>query len=226
MSGVKPHGMTDEAEKQGPGRPRDKEKRAAILDAARDLFYANGVGAVAIETVAAQAEVSKVTIYNQFGDKIKLFQEVVRREADRLAGEFSALDAKSTSFEGRLNAIGTHLMTFLMQEKTAAFDRLLSLEAARHPELAQRYFDHGPGMMRNWLAGIIAEADHRGEIKVEDATTAAEDLAMLWQGFLPLEARLSLRRISRADIEKRVQHGTRLFLRSANPMYSASCTKN
>jgi hypothetical protein len=55
------------------GRPLDAAKRRAIIDTAAHLFFHNGYAATAIEQVAADAGVSKVTIYNQFGDKRALF---------------------------------------------------------------------------------------------------------------------------------------------------------
>jgi len=206
--------MAEENEKQGPGRPRDLEKRAAILDAARALFFTHGVEAVAIEAVAATAEVSKVTIYNQFGDKTGLFEAVVRREADRIIAVFNGLELDGSSLAERLNAWGVCLMQFILEKSLCAFDRLLSTEAYRHPCLARRFFDAGPARMRELLANVLVEASAREEIVLEDPQQAAEDLLMLWQGFLPMEARLGVRIITQQDIETRVRRGTGLFLKA------------
>jgi len=62
----------------GPGRPKDLEKRAAILEAAKTLFLSRGFGATSMDAVAAGAGVSKLTVYNHFSDKDTLFLEAVK----------------------------------------------------------------------------------------------------------------------------------------------------
>src|SRR3984885_9569643 len=46
-----------------PGRPRSERARLAIMEAAADLLIEGGLAAATIESIAARAGVSKVTIY-------------------------------------------------------------------------------------------------------------------------------------------------------------------
>lgn len=46
-----------------PGRPRSERARLATLEATGDLLVEGGLGAVTMESIAARAGVSKVTIY-------------------------------------------------------------------------------------------------------------------------------------------------------------------
>ncbi len=57
------------AKAAGPGRPKDLGKRAAILEAAKVLFIEQGYTGVSMDAIAAQAGVSKLTVYSHFGDK-------------------------------------------------------------------------------------------------------------------------------------------------------------
>ena len=66
----------------GPGRPKDLEKRAAILEAAKGLFLSRGFGATSMDAVAAGAGVSKLTVYNHFSDKDTLFLEAVKAKCE------------------------------------------------------------------------------------------------------------------------------------------------
>src|SRR5690606_15521911 len=61
-----------------PGRPKDPNKRAAILDAARRMFSLHGFEGASMDQIAAEAAVSKLTVYSHFGDKSALFSTVVR----------------------------------------------------------------------------------------------------------------------------------------------------
>src|SRR4051812_4633149 len=73
---------------QGPGRPKDMEKRALILDAARTLFAQSSFNGTSMDAVAAAAGVSKLTVYSHFGDKDNLFREVIRAHVqDKLPAE-------------------------------------------------------------------------------------------------------------------------------------------
>ncbi|AIL08763.1 TetR/AcrR family transcriptional regulator [Stenotrophomonas maltophilia] len=66
------------AKAAGPGRPKDLGKRAAILEAAKVLFIEQGYTGVSMDAIAAQAGVSKLTVYSHFGDKETLFSEAVQ----------------------------------------------------------------------------------------------------------------------------------------------------
>ncbi|MGO4430642.1 TetR/AcrR family transcriptional regulator, partial [Streptomyces sp. MCAF7] len=55
--------MSVDSVKRPPSGPRAELKRQAIVRAARELFLREGFG-VGMDTIAAEAGVSKVTVYN------------------------------------------------------------------------------------------------------------------------------------------------------------------
>ncbi|MET7756623.1 TetR/AcrR family transcriptional regulator [Streptomyces sp. NPDC005389] len=74
------------AAKPAPTGPRAARKRQAIVRAARDLFLREGFG-VGMDAIAAEAGVSKVTVYNHFGSKEALFTAVVAGGLDEPLGD-------------------------------------------------------------------------------------------------------------------------------------------
>ncbi len=68
--------------------------RAAVVDAAADLFARQGYARTSLEQVAAAARVSKGTVYGHFDGKEALFQAVMedqeRQMIDRLTQVFAA----------------------------------------------------------------------------------------------------------------------------------------
>jgi AcrR family transcriptional regulator len=52
-----------------PGRPRSEKTRLAILEAAADIMMESGFAATTIESIAARAGVSKVTIYKWWSSR-------------------------------------------------------------------------------------------------------------------------------------------------------------
>ncbi len=194
-----------------PGRPKDLEKREAILDAAQALFAQRGVDGCPIEAIAAQSGVSKVTVYANFGDKAKIFDAIVQRETDRLSRALACATAEGATLEERLTRFGTALVEMMTAPCHLALDKAVSLEAQRNPEIGKRFFDAGPGQVCKMLAAIIAEA--RGEVRIDDADRAARDLLGLWLGFNALERRLCGGcEIDTVGLPAHVGRTTRLYL--------------
>jgi AcrR family transcriptional regulator len=70
-----------------PGRKPSPEKRAAIIEAARELFARYGVDAATTREIAARAETTERTLFKHFGSKDALVQEVVEEVSIALIRE-------------------------------------------------------------------------------------------------------------------------------------------
>lgn len=67
-----------------PGRTHDAEgARQAILDAAEKVFAEHGFDGARIDAIAAQASYNKSLIFQYYGDKLALYNEVIRRADDQ-----------------------------------------------------------------------------------------------------------------------------------------------
>lgn len=197
------------------GRPKDQEKGEAILDAGWALFLERGVGAVSIEAIAARAGVSKMTVYGHFTDKHALFEAAVAREmrgieaAQDRDGEANA----DRSIVERLRAFGIGLMTFLASQPAVDFYNVLSGELRRHPELARRFYDAGPGRTIANLTAMLASASDR--LAISDPEEAAEALFGLWQGVSNYQVSLGVETgHNAASVIERVERGIGLFMRA------------
>lgn len=64
-----------------PGAPASKRPaRDRIFETARELFYQHGIRAVGVETIAAEADATKMTLYRNFPSKDELVAEVLREQ--------------------------------------------------------------------------------------------------------------------------------------------------
>lgn len=100
-------------------RERQKEsRRRKILQAAREQLVANGFEATTIETIAEEAEVSAVTVYNYYGTKTGLLLALVS-ESDTLLLERMQELLKTPSetivdtFSAFAEVIRQHALSFL-----------------------------------------------------------------------------------------------------------------
>src|SRR5690242_13921409 len=65
-------------------RGKSQRKNAAILDAARALFLAQGNELTSVDAIAARAEVSKRTVYDHFGGKERIRGTLIDRVSERM----------------------------------------------------------------------------------------------------------------------------------------------
>ena len=93
-------------------REREKtETREIILDAARELFLAEGYEGVSMRKVAEKIEYSPTAIYVHFKDKDDLFHELCHADYARLAAEFQSAALPADPIE-RIRAIGQTYINF------------------------------------------------------------------------------------------------------------------
>lgn len=197
------------------GRPPDPAKSDVIVDIAWEMFLAQGFEGTTIEAIAQQAGVSKATIYKHFADKIAVFEAGVAREMRLIEATQNVSGGKlpGVSLEDTLLSFGMGIMGFLVSDHAVDFYNSLSGELRRHPELAQRFYEKGPGRTRANLADLLRLAAERGDINVKDPEQAAEHLFGLWQGFSNFQLSLGIGAGTiRASVEQRVRRGISVFL--------------
>ncbi len=197
------------------GRPKDAVKRETILSAAEKIFFAQGFSATTIERIAADAGVSKVTVYGHFGDKETLFEAVVAREVALIEARADERARADTSLEQSLIDLGEVFIAFVLSPRVINFDRLLMAEAAKNPALVKRFMAAGPHQAARFLETIITRGIQSGELIVPDLAKAAEDMMGLWLGMAKMEAQMGLLgQLSPEVISARVRHGVSVFLRA------------
>ena len=196
------------------GRPKDSAKREAIIMAARGLFTSQPFDLVTMEGIAAQAGVSKMTVYSHFNDKETLFETIVAATSDQLVGALSASE-RADGLRERLIAIGTSLLDVILGSDICKMSHSLPGALRANRVLADRFYAAGPGRIRAALAVIIGAAADRGELTVDDPDRAADDLVSLWEGSMPAKIAFGLAELSTPEeIRRRALRGTEVFLRA------------
>jgi len=93
-------------------REREKrETRERILDAARELFIAEGYDGVSMRKIADKIEYSPTAIYVHFHDKDELFREICHEDFRRLAQSMIGLAQVADPVE-RIRKIGVAYIEF------------------------------------------------------------------------------------------------------------------
>lgn len=197
-------------------RPSSEAKRAAIVEAAAQAFFRSGYEAASIEAIAEEAGVSKVTIYNHFGDKRALFAAAVETQCERLRDVLQSVPSGSGSIRDRLLAVGQTFVAFLARPEMIQFDRRVAAETEHAPEIGTSFLDAGPRRMHAGLTAMIEAAVAEGELAVEDPMLAAEQFASMCKGFGDLERRFEAGSDPARD-RARIEGAVEVFLRAYAP---------
>jgi len=88
-------------------------------------------------------------------------------------------------------------------------------EAARHPKMAELFFQAGPERSATYLADFLRRGSELGHYRVEDPDLAAEQLQSLWKGIPHFRATLGLRPAPTArQVAAHVEASVDMFLRA------------
>ncbi|WP_037683924.1 TetR/AcrR family transcriptional regulator [Streptomyces griseus] len=168
--------MSVDSVKPPPSGPRAELKRLAIVRAARELFLREGFG-VGMDTIAAGAGVSKVTVYNHFGSKEALFTAVITDALDEpLAGESSAaLEGLAEAEDLRaalVEAARAWVAAVRANHEVTALRNLVAAELHRFPELGEAWRHRGPENHHPAVAGALRALAEQGRLEIPDLEVA------------------------------------------------------
>ncbi|MDR3372831.1 MAG: TetR/AcrR family transcriptional regulator [Ancalomicrobiaceae bacterium] len=166
-----------------------EQRRQAILDAALDVFAAEGFTAARLDDVAAKAGVAKGTIYLFFKDKEELFEQIVVAAISPVLARLEALAEAETM---PLDQVLETVFAFFQSEVIATWRRdviwLVLSEGRRFPRIAEIYhrmvISKGLGIIRR----IAENAYKRGEISSDELVRfphlvfAPLIMALIWNG--------------------------------------------
>ena len=195
-------------------------KGEASAQAALRLFLRDGYERTSVDAIAAEAGVSKRTIYNRYTDKENLFRSVLQDMfTDSMAAFARMADAHLTD----VTDVGRDLTAFLMESAVTltlapdriALIRLILTEAPYFPALLRR--ERGHEGMHATLARVLGRLAEAGKLAVTDPDEAAEHLFALTLGRASNESMFSGGKLSDAEVDRIITGGVRVFLRAYGP---------
>ena len=165
------------------GRPRDPERLRRIIEAARSHFNARGFERASVDAIAADAGVSKMTIYSHFASKEGLFEAVVSDRTDRVVAGLAGGEALDpTQPHTALLAVGEQFLALAREEDTLGHFRSLYGAAGAQREACQAFYRQGPDRLIGDLAAYLRRTNAEGTLNIRHARQAADLFLSMFLG--------------------------------------------
>ncbi|WP_137890535.1 TetR/AcrR family transcriptional regulator [Ramlibacter sp. 2FC] len=173
----------ESAPKPQRGRPRDPERCRRILEAAKSHFYAHGLQRASVEAIAAEAGVSKMTVYSNFGSKEGLFEAVVRERTERVIGGVAGVESLDPQQPQKaLLEIGEQFLALTREDEALGKFRSVYGAAGAQPEACRAFYRQGPERLMEELAAYLRRAHAAGTLKVRHPRQAANLFLSMFMG--------------------------------------------
>jgi AcrR family transcriptional regulator len=196
-----------------PRRLRHDERRAALLQAAKEVTVEQGVATASLDAIIKRSGGSRRSIYTEFGGKAGLLAALIDEISTEILASLGDGVDKSQDIRTTLTHFAHNLITVLMSARGIALSRIVIQDGMTSPERASIFIAKGPGNGARRLAEILEAARARGEIEVQDGLAAAHCFIGMIRGNLFLELLLQLRPPpDKEEAEARVNTVVDIFL--------------
>jgi Transcriptional regulator len=187
------------------------------LAIAREHFVTDGFRRTTMDAVAAQAKISKQTLYAEYPSKDALYAAVMRDWVDQghdvLAPHARALLDTDDLQAGLLRLAGV-LQAGILSEPVLKMRALVAAEADTHPPVAVDYVQRSWDRNVSVLADTLATLTGQGRLAADNPTMAAEQFVWLVVGapLNRLELTAATRGYSPRHLTRIAEEGVHTFL--------------
>ena len=199
-----------------------KEQR--ILEAALKVFSESGYSGASMDAVAAEAGLTKPTLYQYFPSKDVLFESMMLQKRNDMLTAFS--DPGMGDMVGQLHSFAYAYAKTVMDPVLLSLARLIIGEVQRFPEIGRAYQAAGPDRVLEGLMGYLERQRAAGRLRFDDAELAAQDLWGLVLSAPRTQALYMPDDVpSGPALQRYVDNGLRVFLRAYSTNAAADLQK-
>ena len=189
-----------------PGRPKSKEKAAAIRGAAMKLFMSEGMERTSMDAIASAAGVSKQTVYSHFKNKDELFRACVTSKIELYSLNVSQFP-RGDDLDELLRHIGKQYLTLLSDTGVIQMFRLMVSQADTRSDTVRSFHEAGPDMTTRNIAEIFAKHLPGSANQSELATQATTEYLALIRNDYFLDMLLGVRNnIPTDEMNTHIEH--------------------
>jgi AcrR family transcriptional regulator len=168
-----------------PGRPTRlprSARRKQLLEAAQEVFVAQGYHAAAMDDIAERAGVSKPVLYQHFPGKLELYLALLDMHCDAMIERMESAMSSSTDNKQRVAAATSAYFDFVDHE-SEAFRLVFESDLRNEPAVRERFERVERGCLEAITETIMADTGigrERAELLAAGLCGAAEIAARFW----------------------------------------------
>ncbi|MHB8622640.1 MAG: TetR/AcrR family transcriptional regulator [Sulfuricaulis sp.] len=216
---------------RGPGRPggeaRSPAIRAALLNAARELFARRDFTAVSVRAIAAAAHVNPAMIHYYFGDKDGLYRAMLHETFDPLLQKVQSLTKQEHEIlPAELGQLMIGLMTMLAREPWVAqliVREVLAEEGPFRKIFIREFAAKGGGRLPALLNREIASGRVRQDLDATLGALSFMSMALFPFIALPVVEQVFRIKMDEAFVARLITHTEQLFYQGAKSLGSSKC---
>jgi AcrR family transcriptional regulator len=191
-----------------------ERKRADIARAALVLFARDGYERTSVDAIAAEAGVSKRTVYSHYGDKESLFLLVIADTYDQMRERFTEVIGRMASQvtdveKSLIGGIREAVREVSHSQERALVLRLVIAELPHFPALLELWRNRG---ITPILTDLVARLAAAGLLSANDPEQAASHLSALTFGQINNRSMMGTIQLGDAEIDQIITGGVRVFL--------------
>ena len=165
-------------------KPSPDERRAAILDIAREAFLQDGYSGTSMSRIAALVGGSKATLYSYFPSKKDLFVAVIDRETTSLFDRIFNVLLTAEEPRAAVTELVRRCLDGLLSDTIVSGYRLIIAEAGRFPEIGRTTYELAVRRGLERIAHFFAKAVREGALRPCNPAEAADTFLDLAAGNL------------------------------------------
>lgn len=194
---------------------KSKERKSAILGAAKVLFLENGYTRTSLQMIINESGGSRRSIYEHFGDKETLFRAVMLDVFSQGSSLIENVKLQGSP-ELVLTGIGEALLSGLVSNPAGNAYRHLLVDALEFPDIGKLVFESGPAVAQNALSQYLKDCAKKGDLVVKHAEIDARLFLEMIQGGYQLKSLIDENfTMDKTAVRKHVKEVVRIFLYGA-----------
>ena len=170
---------------------RGDARYEAILEAATEVFLAEGYVGASVDMVIARSGGSRKTLYDYFGNKEGLFLATIERHSVGISSRLAELNLKNAAPEKALFEAGRAFFKAIIAPDVLSLYRTIIAEAYRFPNIGAAVIREGHDKADYQVATYLKSQRDAGRLKIKDPDLAARQFLSLVTGDLHRRVLLS-----------------------------------
>jgi TetR/AcrR family transcriptional repressor of mexJK operon len=198
------------------------KKHAAILNAAKRLFAQDSFADVSMDRIAAEAGVSKLTIYSHFGDKETLFAAAVSAQCQEMLPDNLFHIRQQGTLREQLKMIACAFFSMICAEQTVNVHRIMLGHGNIDMTLKHIFWKAGAERTHRIFTKFLQAWIDTGALDIADVDCASKQFFTLIKGELHMRIICGLcNDPSPEEVEAHLDAAVDFFLRAYTPRMPA-----